>query len=96
MKIRYMVLSTLIAGVAWFLVDQIEPKRNRENADQIRPGMTAEEVIQHMGEPETKKSSQFRSPEIDTVYSYRAPFGSSDGIYITFDKSGKVVYIANE
>lgn len=96
MKIRYIVLILVILGVGWFQYDQYQPNRNRENAEKVLLGMTSEEVLQLMGQPD-KKSILFASRvDADTTYHYRAPFGSSDGIYISFDKQGQVIHIANE
>lgn len=96
MKIRYIVLILVILGVGWFQYDQYQPNRNRENAEKVRLGMTSEEVIQLMGQPD-KKSILFPGRvDADTTYQYRAPFASSDGIYISFDKQGQVIHIANE
>ncbi|MBC6367259.1 hypothetical protein [Algoriphagus sp. AK58] len=96
MKIRYIVLILVILGVGWFQYDQFQPKRNHDNAKQVRLSMTSEEVIQLMGQPD-KKSILFPGRvDADTTYQYRAPFASSDGIYISFDKQGQVIHIANE
>jgi hypothetical protein len=71
-------------------------RKNRANSSQIREGMTKNEVIQIMGEPKSKGIPFASINEADYTYQYQAPFGSSDGIYISFDKEGKVVHIANE
>lgn len=96
MKIRLVVLIILLLGVGWFQFTQIEPKRNRNNASQVRLGMTSEEVIQHMGQPDKKCILVTNRPDVDYTYSYQAPFASSDGIYFSFDKQGQVVHIVNE
>ena len=86
----------MILGVGWFQFDQYQPNRNRENAEIVRLGMTSEEVLQLMGKAD-KKSILFPGRvDGDTTYQYRAPFASSDGIYISFDKQGQVIHIANE
>jgi|GEM_PF-4681816 len=54
MKIRYVLLFILIVGVGWFQYDQYQPNRNRENAEKVRLGMTSEEVLQLMGQPDKK------------------------------------------
>jgi outer membrane protein assembly factor BamE (lipoprotein component of BamABCDE complex) len=95
-KIRYVVLIILLLGVGWFQFTQIEPKRNRNNASQVRLGMTSEEVIQLMGSPDKKSILFTTRPDVDYTYSYRAPFASSEGTYISFDKQGQVVHIVNE
>jgi outer membrane protein assembly factor BamE (lipoprotein component of BamABCDE complex) len=96
MKLRYLILILLVASVGWFQFTQIEPKRNHDNASQVRLGMTSEEVIQLMGSPDKKSTLFTTTPDVDYTYSYRAPFASSDGIYISFDKQGQVVHIVNE
>lgn len=96
MKIRYVLLFILILGVSWFQYDQFQPKRNHQNTKQIRLGMTAEEVIQIMGQPEEKNLVIGSRVEAESTFQYQAPFGSSDGIYISFDKEGKVIHVANE
>lgn len=96
MKIRYVLLFILIVSVGWFQYDQYQPNRNRENAEKVRIGMTSEEVLQLMGQPDKKSILFTNRPDVDYTYSYRAPFASSDGIYISFDKQGQVIHIANE
>ncbi|GMQ26308.1 hypothetical protein Aoki45_29900 [Algoriphagus sp. oki45] len=96
MKIRYLILIFLLLGVGSFQYDQYQPNRNRENAEKIRLGMTSEKVIQLMGQPD-KKSILFASRvNADTTYLYRAPFGSSEEISISFDEAEKVVHVTNE
>ncbi|MFN3760582.1 MAG: hypothetical protein ACK4SF_15335 [Algoriphagus aquaeductus] len=96
MKIRYIGLILVILGVGWFQYDKYQPNRNRENAENVRLGMTSKEVLHFMGQPD-KKSILFPGRvDADTTYQYRAPFASSDGIYISFDKHGRVIHIANE
>ena len=86
----------VLALVAWFQYDQFEPKRNHQNAKQIRLGITAEEVIQIVGQPEEKNLVIGSRVEAESTFQYQSPFGSSDGIYISFDKEGKVIHVANE
>lgn len=57
MKIRYIVLILVILGVGWFQNDQYQPNRNRENAEKVLLGMTSEEVLQLIGQPDKKKYS---------------------------------------
>jgi len=93
---RYVLLFIMIVGVGWFQYDQYQPNRNRENAEKVRLGMTSEEVIQLMGQPD-KKSILFPGRvDADSTYQYHAPFGSSDGIFISFGKHGQVVHFVNE
>ena len=96
MKLRYLILILLVASVGWFQFTQIEPKRNRNNASQVRLGMTSEEVLQLIGSPDKKSIVFTTGPDVDYTYSYRAPFASSDRIYISFDKQDQVIHIVNE
>ncbi|MHA7129893.1 outer membrane protein assembly factor BamE domain-containing protein [Algoriphagus namhaensis] len=96
MKIRYVLLILVFFGLGWFQFDQLQPYLNRENAEKIRLGMTSEKVIQLMGQPD-KKSILFASRvDADTAYLYRAPFGSSEEISISFDEAEKVVHVTND
>ncbi|GAB2479346.1 MAG: hypothetical protein EP311_08470 [Cytophagales bacterium] len=96
MKIRYVILIFVLALVAWFQYDQVELRRNHQNAKQVRLGMTAEKVIQIMGQPEEKNLVIGSRVEAESTFQYKAPFGSSDGIEISFDEQGKVIHVANE
>ena len=96
MKIRYVILILVLVLFAWVQFNQFEPKRNHQNAKQIRLGMTAEEVIQIMGQPVEKNLVIGSKVGAESTYQYEAPFGSSDGIYISFDEDGKVIHVANE
>ena len=96
MKIRYIILILVLVLFAWFQYDQVEPKRNHQNAKQIRLGMTAEEVIQIMGQPEEKNLVNGSKVEAESTYQYKAPFASSEGIEIFFDEEGKVIHVVNE
>jgi hypothetical protein len=96
MKLRYLILILLVASVGWFQFNQLEPKRNRNIASQVRLGMTSEEVIQLMRSPDKKSILFTTRPDVDYTYSYQEPFASSEGIYISFDKQGQVIHIVNE
>lgn len=96
MKIRYVLLILVFFGVGWFQYDQYQPNRNRENAEKIRLGMTSEKVIQLMGQPDKKSILVASRVNADTTYLYRAPFGSSEEISISFDEAEKVVHVTND
>ncbi|MDX5340377.1 MAG: outer membrane protein assembly factor BamE [Cyclobacteriaceae bacterium] len=91
-----MVLFLVLVTVGWFKFYEPEPKRNLENAKQIRLGMTAEEVIHIMGEPEGKNLVIGSRVEAESKYQYEAPFAFSGGIEISFDEEGKVIHVVNE
>ena len=64
-------------------------KQNVTNSLKIEVGMSKQEVIQIMGNPDDKQISYHNS--VDTMYYYEPPFAASEGIYIQFDFStGKV------
>ena len=96
MKIRYIVLILVILGVGWFQYDQYQPNRNRENAEKVRLVMTSEEVLRLIGQPDKKSILFTTRVDADTTDQYRAPFASSDGIFISFDNQDQVIHITNE
>ena len=97
MKLKYFVYLILVfALLIVFGRPEYIGRKNRANSSKIIKGMTKNEVTQIMGEPKIKGTPFASLHEADSTYHYQAPFGSSDGIYISFDKEGKVVHIANE
>jgi hypothetical protein len=97
MKIKYFVYLLLaIILLLVFAMPEINARKNRANANEVRKGMTTEEVMRIMGEPKVKGLPFASLMEADSTYQYQAPFASSDGIYISFDQSGRVIHIANE
>ena len=67
-----------------------------KKAKLLRIGMTSQEVLEIMGDPKSNGSSYVNILGADSRYRYQAPFGSSEGVVITFDKAKKVIHDANE
>lgn len=96
MKIKIFIIVIVIIGLAFFLISDQIGLNNMEKAKSVRKGMTKNMLIELMGEPKTKGLSHVYLNEADSSYIYHAPFGSSEGVVITFDEAGKVIHVANE
>jgi outer membrane protein assembly factor BamE (lipoprotein component of BamABCDE complex) len=62
--------------------------KNVQNSKEIKLGMEKEEVLNIMGEPDSRRISYF--DEFDSLYFYQPPFGASSGIEIIFGSDKKV------
>jgi len=90
--IFFLVIITII-GIPYLLLYQTpwarKVRQNVSNSLKIEIGMSKQEAIQIMGEPDDKRISSYISPcnKVDSMYYYEPPFGASDGIYIQFDSN---------
>lgn len=86
---RRITLVILIMAIALFIMyvyaspRALKARKNVANSEKIEIGMTKEEVIYIMGEPDKKRLSFWNT--IDSMYYYEPPFSASEGIYIQFD-----------
>lgn len=94
MKIRYVLLGVMILVVVWFSTNHIKGVRNMNNSNKVEIGMTKNEFIEIMGEPELKRLSYF--DKSDSSYHYKTPFASATGIVIVFDETNKVVFVEDD
>jgi outer membrane protein assembly factor BamE (lipoprotein component of BamABCDE complex) len=62
--------------------------RNKRNIGKVEIGMAKADVIEIMGKPRSTHLSFIN--QVDSVYFYLPPIGSSEGIYIQFDSIGFV------
>jgi len=86
-KIIFLIIIALIIGITYLFLYHTpsarKAKQNVANSLKIEIGMSKNEVIQIMGEPDNKRISFFNS--VDTMYCYQPPFAAASGIYIQFD-----------
>ncbi len=91
-KIIFIIILALIIVLIVlirFTPNAIKAKQNVLNSEKITIGMTKNEVLNIMGDADSKHLSYFNN--IDTMYYYEPPFGASSGIYIQFSDSTGVV-----
>jgi hypothetical protein len=67
-------------------------RKNVSNSEKLEIGMTKEEVIKIMGEPDQIIGSYL--DDSCKIYFYEPPFGASDGIDVYITPSGIVIRIA--
>lgn len=72
----------------FFTPAEIAARKNVNNVENVRPGMTTYEVIKIMGSPNATRPSYLN--ESDSMYYYHTPFGSSEGIYIQYSSDNVV------
>lgn len=68
---------------AKFRKENIEARNHVKNSTRIRIGMTINEVVEIMGEPDDRVVSFF--DKNDSMLYYKPPFGASSGIYFEYD-----------
>ena len=83
----------LLANAFFYLSPQgLEGNRNRANSQQIKPGMSMQEVVTIMGQP----SHQGPNGKGGTlVYSYTPPPGASSAVTIFFHADSTVRHVEN-
>lgn len=77
----------LILIYAHFSPNSIRAKRNVENSEKIKIGMSRDQVLEIMGSPDEVYISYYNT---DSVYFYEPPLLSSDGIEIFINNEGTV------
>ncbi len=91
----FLIIIILIIGITYLFLYHTpsarKAKQNVINSLTIEIGMSKHVVIQIMGKPDDKRISYFNT--VDTMYCYKPPFASSEGIYIQFDFSTIVASI---
>lgn len=91
-RIIFTIVITIIfvfIALTRFTPNSRKAKQNVLNSKKIEIGMTKENVLEIMGVPDSKNLSFFN--DVDTMYYYEPPFGSSSGIFFQFDDSNGVI-----
>ena len=84
------VLTVIIFIVIPILYFKFSPRERKAHQNEINSlkleiGMSKQEVIQIMGEPDERRTSYYNKE--DSMYYYEPTSGASDGIYIQFDSN---------
>lgn len=94
---KKIILYTALIVAFISCVNNSEGKRNYENIQRIKIGMTKDSVLIVMGKPySVSPGNQFLTfPKEYTVYSYPNVYFSADDFHVVFDTTDKVEAIVS-